>query len=673
MSLSGEAGMNKMETQQILGADDDEDIQTNQTTTPGIGDIIADRLNRRDLIRGALAGTVLAAALPDGFMSATPAKAQTSATGAKSAFSFPEVKAGVDATHHVAEGYDADILIRWGDPVTSGAPAFDPKNQTGASQAQQFGYNNDFLGYFPIEGSKRGLLCVNHEYTSTELLFPGLKSVADARGAKAEHISKTMCEVEMAAHAGSVIEIMRGPNGKWSVVPNSKFARRITVDTPMEITGPAAGHERMKTSADPAGKRVLGMINNCAGGTTPWGTWVTCEENINNYFLGPVPENHREAANWKRIGIPGRRYGWGNYFDRFKVEKEPNESNRFGWIVEIDPFDPTSTPKKRTALGRFKHEGAAGITNPKGGQYALYSGDDQINDYCYRFVTAAKVDVANPAANRDILDQGTLSVAKFNADGTMEWLPLVFGQGPLTAANGFNSQADVLIETRRSADLLGATKLDRPEDVEANPKTGYVYVMLTKNATRKPGEVDAANPRADNKHGHILELIPPDGDHSAAKYNWNILVRCGDPSVAAIGATFNPATSSDGWFSNPDNCAFDADGRLWISTDGNAGDFNGRSDGLWALDTEGPARGTSRHFFRTPAGGEMCGPCFTPDMETVFLAVQHPGEDGKEWPAWGKDSTFDDPATRWPDFKPDLPPRPSIVAVTKKGGGKIGV
>lgn len=655
-----------------VGADDDEDVVTNPTTSATIGDVVAERLNRRDLMRGLLASSVLAAALPEGFMAATPAQAQGAKPAAKSAFAFKEVTAGVDGTHHVAEGYDADILVRWGDPIMADGLPFDPMAQSGARQARQFGYNNDFLGYFPIKGSQRGLLCVNHEYTSTELAFPGLKSPADARSADPAKVVRWMAEVEMMAHGGSVIEIER-KKGKWSLVERSKYARRITAETPMEITGPAAGHDRMKTSADPTGRRVLGMINNCAGGVTPWGTWVTCEENINNYFLGPVPEGHREAANWKRIGIPGRRYVWGHFVDRFMVAKEPNEPNRFGWIVEIDPFDPTSTPKKRTALGRFKHEGAAGIVNPKGGQYVLYSGDDQINDYVYRFVTKGKVVPGERAANMNLLDEGVLSVAKFNADGTMIWMPLVFGQGPLTPANGFQSQADVVIDTRRASDLLGATKLDRPEDVEANPKTGKIYVMLTKNAARKPGEVDAANPRADNKHGHILELTPPNGDQSAASMKWEILVKCGDPSVAAVGASFNPMTTRDGWFSNPDNCAFDAMGRLWISTDGNADDFNGRADGLWALDTEGAARGTSRHFYRSPAGAEVCGPCFTPDMETVFLAIQHPGEDGKEWKAWGKDSTFDDPSTRWPDFKPGMPPRPAIVAITKKRGGKIAV
>ncbi len=659
------------EIERCDGADDDEDVIVNPSGGPTIGDLIAARLNRRDLMTGALASTVLASSLPAGFMSATTAAAATDVK--PSAFRFKEIEAGVDGTHHVADGYDANILIRWGDPLVKGAPAFDPKNQTGASQSQQFGYNNDFLGYFPLEGSKRGLLTVNHEYTSTELLFSGLSSVADARSGQADKISKTMAEVEMMAHGGSVVEIVKRRNGRWSVVANSKYARRLTLDTPIEISGPAAGHDRMKTVADPTGRKVLGTLNNCAGGTTPWGTWLTCEENINNYFLGPVPENHRESANWKRMGVPGRRYAWGNYVDRFKVDKDPNESNRFGWVVEIDPYDPKSTPKKRTALGRFKHEGAAGITNPVSGQYVLYTADDQVNDYVYRFVSAAKVDTKNKPANKDILDSGVLSVAKFDADGTMKWLPIVFGEGPLTVANGFASQADVLIETRRAADLLGATKLDRPEDVEANPRTGKVYVILTKNATRKPDQVDAANPRADNKHGHILELTPPNGDQAAAEFKWEILVKCGDPSVAAVGATFNPATTKDGWFSNPDNCAFDAMGRLWIATDGNADDFNGRSDGLWAVETDGAKRGTSKHFFRCPAGAEMCGPCFTPDMQTLFLAVQHPAEDGKEWKAWGRDSTFDDPSTRWPDFKPDLPPRPAIVVVTKKGGGKIGV
>jgi uncharacterized protein len=476
--------------------------------------------------------------------------------------------------------------------------------------------------------------------------------------------------VEMMAHGGSVVEVKRGGDGKWSVVAGSKYGRRITAETPMEISGPAAGDERMITTADPQGRRVLGMFNNCAGGVTPWGTWVTCEENINNYFMGSVAETHPESKNHKRMGIPGGRYLWGREHDRFQVTKEPNESNRFGWIVEIDPFDPQSTPKKRTALGRFKHEGAAGITN-RDGRYVIYSGDDQRFDYVSRFVTEARVDTTNLRANRDILDKGTLSVARFDADGTMRWLPLVFGTGPLTVANGFRSQADVVIDARRAGDLLGATKMDRPEDVEANPKTGKVYIMLTKNEQRKVGDENPANPWADNRGGHIVEMTPTGGDHAAEAFQWEILVRCGDPAKATVGKTFNPATSKDGWFANPDNLAFDADGRLWISTDGNSDTATGRNDGLWALETEGAARGTAKLFFRCPVGAEMCGPCFTPDGETLFLAVQHPAEDGDEWRAFNRFSSFEDPSTRWPDFKPDMPPRPSVMVVTRRGGGRI--
>jgi secreted PhoX family phosphatase len=439
----------------------------------------------------------------------------------------------------------------------------------------------------------------------------------------------------------------------------------------MEIAGPAAGHDRMKTKADPTGRRVNGMLNNCAGGLTPWGTWLTCEENFHGYFWGKIADEHPEAKNHKRYGVAGNWYAWGKWHDRFDVTKEPNEANRFGWVVEIDPFDPVSTPVKRTALGRMKHEGAAGLIN-RDGRYVVYTGDDERFDYVYRFVTAARVDRQNPAANRNILDDGVLSVARYNADGSVDWLPLTHGQGPLTSANGFHSQADVVIETRRAADLLGATKMDRPEDVEADPRTNKVFVILTNNTRRKADQVDAANPRADNRFGHIIEMTAPDGDHAAARFAWEILVKCGDPAVAAVGATFNPATSKDGWFGMPDNCAIDHQGRLWIATDGNSGKDTGRSDGLWGVETAGEERARSKLFFRCPAGAELCGPQFTPDDETLFVAVQHPGDDGPKWPAFGRASTFDDPSTRWPDFRSGVPPRPAVLAITRRRGGKIG-
>jgi hypothetical protein len=474
--------------------------------------------------------------------------------------------------------------------------------------------------------------------------------------------------VEMMAHGGSVLEV-KVDNGRWGVVAASRYARRITAETPMEITGPAAGHDRMKTKADPTGRRVQGMLNNCAGGRTPWGTWLTCEENINGYFWGRLAPDHPEARNYARMGIPSNWYNWGQYHDRFDIVKEPNEANRFGWMVEIDPFDPTSTPKKRTALGRGKREGAAGIAN-RSGHYVIYQGDDERFDYVYKFVTAGRMS-GNRAEDMNLLETGTQHVARFNADGTGEWLPLVHGQGPLTAANGFSSQADVMIECRRAADVLGATRMDRPEDVEANPKTDKVSVMLTNNNRRTGAQVNAANPRSDNRFGHIIEITPDGRDHTALKFTWEILVRCGDPSVAAVGATFNANTSKDGWFGMPDNCAIDADGRLWVATDGNQPSRTGRNDGLWAMETEGQARATSKLFYKCPAGAELCGPEFTPDGETLFVANQHPGEADEDDPN-APPSSFENPASRWPDFRPDMPPRPSIVVITRQGGGKIG-
>jgi hypothetical protein len=646
-------------------AEEAENQGTNTSANATLGEVIAARFNRRDLLRGALAVTAISATVSPVAL-AVSEKAQ--AQGAKPVFDFKEVAAGSDERHYVAEGYDADILIRWGDPVLPGAPAFDPTKQTAEAQAKQFGYNNDFVGYFPINGSAdHGLLVVNHEYTNEELMFPGLGK-QDSKQANFAGMTKELVDIEMAAHGGSVVEIRR-TNGKWAVVPESRYARRITGDTPMEITGPAAGHDRLKTSADPSARRVLGMLNNCAGGTTPWGTWLTCEENVNGYFWGKIADDAPEARNFKRMGIPGNWYAWGRYHDRFDVAKEPNEANRFGWVVEIDPFDPNSVPKKRTAMGRFKHEGAAGIIN-KDGRYVVYQGDDERFDYVYKFVTEARVDTANPAANRDILDRGTLYVAKYNEDGTGEWLPLVHGQGPLTEANGFRSQADVVIEPRRAGDLLGATKMDRPEDVDANPKTNKVYVMLTNNTRRKADQVNAANPRAENRFGHIVEMVPEGGDHAAQKFTWEILVKCGDPSVAAVGATFSSTTTKDGWFGMPDNCAVDSQGRLWVSTDGNSPSKTGRADGVWAVETEGPGRGTSKHFFRCPAGAELCGPYFSPDDTTFFVAVQHPGEADEEDPN-AKPATFENPATRWPDFQPGMPPRPAVMTITKRGGGPI--
>ncbi|MGB6230804.1 MAG: PhoX family phosphatase, partial [Litorimonas sp.] len=573
----------------------------------------------------------------------------------RSAFGFEEIARGMDETHHVPDGYTTDILLRWGDPLFADSPAFDPLNQTEAAQLRQVGYNNDYLGYVPLpdgaNGRARALLCINHEYTSTALMLPGV--AADYP----DSMTEALCRVEMAGHGGTVVEIEETSQG-WKPVVGSRFNRRITAHaTPMEMTGPAAGSPRLATSEDPAGRRVAGTMNNCAGGITPMGTYLMAEENFNGNFMGELPDDHPEAANHARYGVPGGWYQWGRFIDRYDVSKEPNEPNRFGWIVEVDPMDPTSMPRKRTALGRFKHEGAESIVAPDG-RLVVYMGDDQRFDYVYKFVTQGRADSGDP----DLLDKGTLYVARFEEDGRVRWMPLVHGTGPLTAANGFASQADVLIETRRAADLLEATPMDRPEDVEPDPRTGTVWVMLTNNHRRKADQVDAANPRAQNVAGHIIQIVEPNGDFAATESRWDMLVRCGDPEDPSMDAMWNPLTSENGWFGSPDNCAVDPSGRLWVATDGN--EKTGAADGLWAMETDGSRRGTSRAFFRAPIGAEVCGPKFAPDGRTVFLALQHPGE--------GDDAHFADPTTRWPDFRPAMPPRPSVVAVRRVDGGPIG-
>jgi hypothetical protein len=647
-SASTEASMQDVQKSRSQLYELSEDTGRNMSGNPTMGDIISNRFSRRDLLKGALAVTAI-----NGTIGSLAIESATRANAATPSFGFKELVASVDDKHHIAEGYKAEILIRWGDPMFADSPAFDINKQTADAQAKQFGYNNDLLG-------------VNHEYTTENLMFPGIDEEQDIKEVRFAKMTPELAAIEMAAHGGAVIEVKK-ENSVWGVVKDSKYARRITMATPMDITGPAAGHALMKTNADPSGTRVFGMLNNCAGGHTPWNTWISAEENFNGYFWGEAKEDNPNFKALKRYGAPGNWYNWGAYDKRFDIAAEPNEANRFGWIVEIDPYDPLSTPKKRTAMGRFKHEGAEMFVN-KDNRVVSYMGDDERFDYLYRFVTEGIYDAANPASGRDLLDKGTLSVAQFAEDGTVKWLPLVHGQGPLTAENGFADQATVLIHTRLAADAVGATKMDRPEDVQPNPKTNKVYVMLTNNNRRKPEDVNPANPRPENKFGHIVELTPPDGDHAADVFKWEILVKCGDPSVAEVGATFSSATTKEGWFGMPDNCAVDAEGRLWITTDGMGPKATGKTDGVFALETEGELRGTSKRFFSVPVGAEMCGPCFTPDSKTLFVAVQHPGEEDME----GNPGKFSNPPTRWPDFADGMPPRPSIVVITKEDGGTIG-
>ncbi|PKP92998.1 MAG: hypothetical protein CVT77_07105 [Alphaproteobacteria bacterium HGW-Alphaproteobacteria-16] len=618
---------------------------TPRTASPAMSSLI----NRRGLLL-ASAGLIAAAALPAGRGRASSAREE------RSFADFEEIRLEPGPDDRLPPGYERQVVIRWGDPLFADAPDFDFESQSAEVQARQFGYNNDYTAFMPLPlgsgRSDRGLLIVNHEYPLPQLMFRRV-SATDAASA----LTRTQVNICIAACGVSILEV-RQEDGAWRIEKASPYNRRITADTPIRISGPVAGHPRMRTSADPTGRLVRGTHDNCNGGTTPWGTVLTCEEGSADFFAGHV-ERHPDRAHMERNHYESSshgRYGWSRFHDRFDFNREPNEPNRFEWVVEIDPFNPDAPPVKRTALGRFAHEGAH-CALAADGRVVVYLGDDWEFEYCYRFVSSRPVDPANRAGNRDLLDDGVLSVARFDADGTLHWLPLVWGKGPLTPENGFTGQADVLLETRRAADLLGATPMDSPEGFEPNPITGHVFIALTGNEARTAAQVNPANPRAANANGHMLELMPPkhDGrvDHGADRFHWEIFLLCGDPEHPEHGARFHPDTSREGWFVEPDNIGFDPAGRLWLCSDGPG--IRGH-DGLWMMETTGRRKGLPRLFYSAPVQAECCSPAFTPDGETLFLSIQHPTE---------KAGSLEATKTTWPDFVPGSPPRPSLIAIRR--------
>ena len=637
-----------------------------QEQNSSFAEICARRFSRRDLLKAGLA--VGASAAVGGLSACSHDLHPDSSSGgieekairlSGSSFDFVEIEHGIDQYHHVAPDHSARVLLRWGDPILADAPEYDLDKQTAEKQLQQFGYNNDYVGYLGLEPKPgqqaRALLCINHEYPKHSMMFPGLG--ANGRtGISAEQVA-----ISQASVGNSIVEIML-VDGDWQVDLSSKYNRRISaLATEMEISGPVAGHPRLGTSADPTAKTIIGTFNNCAGGLTPWGTYLTCEENFNYHFTGTLAADHPEAVNHQRYNVPVDLFKWGAHDKRFDIGVEPNEPNRFGWVVEIDPLDPDSTPKKRTALGRFKHEGAESVIAPDG-RLVIYMGDDQRFEYLYKFVSRDRVDTENHEANRDLLDHGTLYVAKFMDDGSLEWRPLSIDNELLQAQ--FSSQAEILIEPRRAADLLEATPMDRPEDVVPNPHTGKVYVMLTNNTTRETGNV--ANPRAKNYFGHIIEIDElsddPSRSFAGTRATWDMLVKCGDPNNTEHQAQWNSRTSENGWFASPDNGVIDPHGRLWVATDqGPKTHLSGTCDGLWSMETEGPLRGTGKMFFRVPIGAEMCGPAFSDDGESLFLAVQHPGSSVD-----GTATSMENPTTRWPDFEDGKPTPPGHSSGAEK-------
>lgn len=576
-----------------------------------LSSIIAKRYSRRSVLKG-FSATALFSMLPA--CSITKTLANTPAL-----FSFKELSHSTAIDLEVPKNYTASVLLKWNDKI---------------GENISFGYNNDFIAYMPINNSSsHGLLCVNHEYPNPELMFEGINK----KNTK-DQVSKEQAEIELRAVGHSVVEIKK-QNGKWAYVENSFYNRRLNgFDTYIQMSGPAAGHKRLKTSQDKTGAKVAGTLSNCAGGKTPWGTVLIAEENFDMAFEGKNDSKEKENHTLYDVDKESKN-SWYKHFDRFDIGKEPNEPNRFGWVVELNPYDPKSTPKKRTAIGRFKHEGAT-FALASDGRAVIYMGDDEQFQYLYKFVSEELYN--SESFNGDLLDKGILYVAKFFESGELKWLPLIYGQSPLNKDNNFHSQADVLIETRRAAKLLQATQMDRPEDVETNNVNGKVYVCLTNNVKRK--EANSANPRVENKHGHIIELTPDNKNHASTTFKWDIFLLADGKKI-----------------SSPDNIAFDNKGNIWIATDGMAKTME-VNDGVYVSTTQGEDRGMLKHFFNAPKGAEVCGPEFTPDNTTFFVAIQHPAEG----------SDLSSPSTRWPEFNQAEPPKPAIVAITKNDGGAVG-
>ncbi len=652
-------------------------------------DIASATMSRRAALGFGAAGA-LAVVLGSAVTSAEPAVAGGPglAPAAKEGFAksklvfqpIAPVDAAVDAVT-VPKGFTWQPVIRWGDPIFKGAPDFDLNNQTAKAQEQQFGYNNDYTDILEIPGSKgrRAVLFANHEYTNEGIMFP--KGMPDAQKRA----------VGQAAHGLSVVELERKNSAQpWSYVQGAPLNRRFLNNTVYELTGPVAGSALVQTGEDPKGRFIKGTLGNCAGGTTPWGTILSGEENFNGYFRAPG-----KSAYDKRYGLSDKQTArnWELDDPRFDTRNAgfENEANRFGYIVEVDPFDPTSTPKKHSSLGRFKHEGA-NVIIAENGKVVAYSGDDERFDYLYKFVSKGTYKEGDRKHNMTLLSEGNLYVARFTGnspvaeidgkgtvpadgsfDGTGEWLPLVVDGE--SAIDGMTVE-EVLVYTRVAADKAGVvvnnvrqgpTKMDRAEDVEPSLHTGKVYVACTNNSDRgKAGKAgaDEANPRNQNRDGHIVEITET-GDQTSTKFTWNLLMVCGDPAQGDVTYFSGYPVDKVSPISCPDNLAFDSVGNLWISTDG-APSGIGKADGLFKVTLDGAERGKVEQFLAVPNEGETCGPIIHDDERTVFVAVQHPGEDG----------SFEDQHSFFPDYVAEgatpargqaRAPRPSVIQVFHGG------
>lgn len=641
------------------------------------------RIGRRELlVQGGLVATAGMVACSD---SGSDASVERPAVDART--SFVAIPASTEDRVVVPDGYTSSVLVRWGDSIHASGPGM-PFDRIGAgsllepgaagSQSASFGASCDGLGVVAID-ENRIAICVNHETPEMGRMFPGWTQALRARQAPEFIRSHPGMVATMRASVGvSILEFARD-GADWRFVPDSPLNRRITADTPIAFSGPAARHAWVGGS-DAVPGSCLGTLGNCAAGSTPWGTFLTAEENTNDFFGNAAAADFDPmlARASQRFGIRGgpSAYRWEIVDERFDHARQPSESMKFGWIVEIDPLDPDRPVRKRTALGRFRHEGATTVLS-RNDRPVVYMGDDSGFEYFYKFVGDIAFDPERRDRMDELLDVGRLYVARLDDDGTGEWLPLVYREHPaLDEANGFSSQADVVLRCREAADLVGATPLDRPEDVAVHPVNGRVYLSCTMGVNRGESErdspgADAANPRAPNPYGHILEFSEDRADAAALRFEWEVFILCGDPRAGlaaepAFGrlrpadAYYAGITEADGLsaLANPDNLGFDDAGNLWIVTDGiQPGNAN---NGCFVCATEGPERGAVRRFMSGPVGAEISGCTFAPDGETLFLTVQHPGSG----------STIESPSSHWPDGG-DAQPRSSLIAIRRNQGGQL--
>ncbi|EAJ0348144.1 PhoX family phosphatase [Campylobacter lari] len=592
-------------------------------------------MKRRTFLKGSALGSMVA------FFASSNLNA--SLLKDKDLLNFKEIPASTEDKVIVPDGYKADILISWGDPLFSKASIYDEEKNIDKKAVENakltFGDNNDGMSFFPLS-KDRAILAINNEYINPEIMFKH----------QGKNLSLEDILYEQANLGVSIFEIKKEKD-QWSVVLDSKCNRRIDANTKMSISGPAKQQVLQNENF------IYGTLNNCANGKTPWGTYLTCEENINDFF-GSLDEKIKFSKEQLRFGFKAQsQYGWEKFDERFDLSKNPNEANKFGWVVEIDPFDPNSIPIKRTALGRFKHENAELIVEDDG-TVVIYMGDDEANEFIYKFISKHKYKKGLDTSK--ILDEGTLYVAQFNGKigdfrGSGKWIELEYGKNNLNKENGFNSQADVLINARIAGSIVNATPMDRCEWIASHKESSSKEVFATLTNNKKNNNPNPANPRTKNIYGQIIKWEHKNS-HKDDEFTWEIFALAGNPdNQTSLNKGSNNITSNNK-FNSPDGLSFDRDGRLWIQTDGNYSnqeEFEGMGNNCMLA--ANPKTGEIKRFLTGPIACEITGIAFSQDYKTMFVGIQHPGEKlkGSQFP-YGKT------------------PRSSIIAISKIDGGVIG-